>query len=119
VSLKEYQERSVLLQFLIPTVLPGGDGTWRSVYDKLSQAASALKSKSMWRASTYDRQLYGNLLFYDATAVSDKDLSSPEFLLCKEAPARIASWRFRLEAGKMETSGGLYSTTRRIRFCSE
>jgi len=83
-----------------------GDGTWRSVYDKLSQAHQ-LEIKVNVARSPYDRQLYGNLLFYDAAAVSDKDLSSPEFL-CKEAPARIASWRFRLEAGKWKPVAPLF-----------
>jgi hypothetical protein len=83
-----------------------GDGTWRSVYDKLSQAHQ-LEIKVNVARSPYDRQLYGSLLFYDAAAVSDKDLSSPEFL-CKEAPARIASWRFRLEQGKWKPVAPLF-----------
>ena len=83
-----------------------GDGTWRSVYDKLSQAHQ-LEIKVNLARSPYDRQLYGSLLFYDAAAVSDKDLRSTEFL-CKEAPARIASWRFRLEGGKWKPVAPLF-----------
>jgi hypothetical protein len=75
-----------------------GDGGWRSVYDKLSQA-HALEIKAQVARSPADRQLYGSLLFYDGSTVSEKDLQSPDFL-CREAPAKIASWKFRLEKGK-------------------
>src|SRR5882762_5558988 len=75
-----------------------GDGDWLSIYDKLSQA-NRLEIRVRVARSPYDRQLYGGLLFYDASAVSEKDLRSPDFL-CKEGPARFASWKFRLENGK-------------------
>jgi hypothetical protein len=58
-----------------------GSGNWRSVYDKLSQAHQ-LEIKVRVSSSPYDRQLYGNLFFYDASAVSEKDISSQDFL-CK------------------------------------
>jgi len=85
-----------------------GDGTWRSVYDKLSEAHPLEINVSLAR-SPYDRQLYGSLLFYDRATVSDKDLRSEEFL-CKEAPARIASWRFRLENGKWKPVTPLFDS---------
>src|SRR5712671_7283275 len=85
-----------------------GDGTWRSVYDKLSEA-HPLEIKVRLARSSYDRQLYGSLLFYDRATVSDKDLRSEEFL-CKEAPARIASWRFRLENGKWKPVTPLFDS---------
>jgi len=75
-----------------------GNGDWRSVYDKLSDA-HPLAIKVSLSNSRYDRQLYGTLFFYDASAVSEKDLRSPDFL-CKEGPAKLASWRFRYENGK-------------------
>src|ERR1700731_314707 len=40
-----------------------GDGTWRSVYDKLS-TAHPLKIKVVLTSSRYDRQFYGSLFFY-------------------------------------------------------
>lgn len=75
-----------------------GDGSWRSIYDKLSQA-HPLEIKVRLARLPSDHQLYGSLLFYDGSSVSDKDLESSEFL-CKEAPAKIASWKFRMEKGK-------------------
>jgi hypothetical protein len=75
-----------------------GNGDWRSVYDKLSEA-HPLAIKVSLSNSRYDRQLYGTLFFYDASAVSERDLRSPDFL-CKEGPAKLASWRFRYENGK-------------------
>jgi hypothetical protein len=75
-----------------------GDGNWRSVYDKLSQA-HPLEIRVSVSSSRYDRQLYGSLLFYDASTVSEKELRSAAFL-CKETPGSIASWKFRLESGK-------------------
>jgi len=75
-----------------------GNGDWRSVYDKLSDAHPLVIKVSLSN-SRYDRQLYGTLFFYDASAVSEKDLRSPDFL-CKEGPAKLASWRFRYENGK-------------------
>jgi len=73
-------------------------GKWRSVYDKLSQAHS-LGIHAVLGKSRYDGHLYGTVLFYDRASISDKDLSSPDFL-CKQSPTRIASWKFRLEDGK-------------------
>jgi hypothetical protein len=75
-----------------------GDGTWRSVYDKLYQA-HPLKIKVMVTHSPYDRQIYGSLFFYDAAGISEKDLRSADFR-CKEAPTKLASWKFRVENGK-------------------
>jgi len=88
-----------------------GSGDWRSVYDKLSQAHQ-LEIKASLSSSPYDRQLYGSLFFYDASAVSEKDLHSPAFL-CKEAPARIASWKFRLENGKWKPVTPLFDSETR------
>ena len=85
-----------------------GDGNWRSVYDKLSQA-HPLEIRVSVSSSRYDRQLYGNLFFYDASAVSEKDLRSPAFL-CKETPASIASWKFRLESGKWKPVTPLFDS---------
>jgi hypothetical protein len=75
-----------------------GNGAWRSVYDKLSQARQ-LGIKVSTRRSPYDHQLYGGLLFYDRSSVSEKDLHSPDFL-CKQQATQLASWNFRLEGGK-------------------
>jgi hypothetical protein len=75
-----------------------GNGEWRSVYDKLSQAGQ-LGIKANTRRSPYDHQLYGSLLFYDRSSVSDKDLRSSDFL-CKQQATQLASWNFRLEGGK-------------------
>jgi hypothetical protein len=75
-----------------------GDGSWRSVYDKLSQA-HPLEIKVRLARLPSDHQLYGSLLFYDGASLSEKDLQSSE-LVCKEAPEKIASWKFRLEKGK-------------------
>jgi hypothetical protein len=88
-----------------------GDGTWRSVYDKLSQARQ-LEIKVSVTSSPYDRQLYGSLFFYDDAAVSEKDLRSRDFL-CKEGPAKIASWRFRLENGKWKPVTPLFDSETR------
>ena len=88
-----------------------GSGNWRSVYDKLSQAHQ-LEIKASVSSSPYDRQLYGNLFFYDASAVSEKDLRSPDFL-CKEGPANIASWKFRLENGKWKPVTPLFDSEAR------
>jgi hypothetical protein len=88
-----------------------GDGTWRSVYDKLSQAHQ-LEIKVNLARSPYDRQLYGVLLFYDATTISEIDLGSQDFL-CREAPARLASWRFRLESGKWKPVTSLFDSEAR------
>jgi hypothetical protein len=85
-----------------------GDGNWRSVYEKLSQA-HPLEIKVSVSSSRYDRQLYGSLVFYDASAVSEKDLRSPAFL-CKETPASIASWKFRLESGKWKPVNPLFDS---------
>jgi len=85
-----------------------GDGNWRSVYDKLSQA-HPLEIKVSVSSSRYDRQLYGSLLFYDASAVSERDLRSPAFL-CKGTPASIASWKFRLEGGKWKPVTPLFDS---------
>jgi hypothetical protein len=75
-----------------------GNGEWRSVYDKLSQARQ-LGIKINTARSPYDHQLYGSLLFYDRSSVSEKDLRSSDFL-CKQQSTQLASWNFRLEAGK-------------------
>src|SRR5882724_2546438 len=88
-----------------------GDGNWRSVYDKLSQA-HPLQIKVSVSSSRYDRQLYGSLLFYDASAVSEKDLHSAAFL-CKETPASIVSWKFRLESGKWKPVTPLFDSETR------
>jgi hypothetical protein len=85
-----------------------GDGNWRSVYDKLSQA-HPLEIKVSVSSSRYDRQLYGSLFFYDASAVSEKDLRSPAFL-CKETPASIVSWKFRLESGRWKPVNPLFDS---------
>ena len=85
-----------------------GDGDWLSIYDKLSQA-NRLEIRVSVARSPYDRQLYGGLLFYDASAVSEKDLRSPDFL-CKEGPARFASWKFRLENGKWKPVTPLFDS---------
>jgi|SRR5579859_3326420 len=85
-----------------------GDGTWRSVYDKLSQARQ-LEIKVSMSSSPHDRQLYGSLFFYDDAAISEKDLRSRDFL-CKEGPAKIASWRFRLENGKWKPVTPLFDS---------
>lgn len=85
-----------------------GDGTWRSVYEKLS-AARPLQIKVSLVRSSSDRQLYGSLLFYDAASISDKDLRSTDFL-CKQAPAKVASWRFRLEDGKWRAVTPLFDS---------
>jgi hypothetical protein len=88
-----------------------GDGTWRSVYDKLSQARQ-LEIKVSMTSSPHDRQLYGSLFFYDDAAISEKDLRSRDFL-CKEGPAKIASWRFRLEKGKWKPVTPLFDSETR------
>jgi hypothetical protein len=88
-----------------------GDGTWRSVYEKLSQAHQLEIKVSMSR-SPYDRQLYGSLFFYDDAAISEKDLRSRDFL-CKQAPAKIASWKFRLENGKWKPVTPLFDSETR------
>jgi hypothetical protein len=88
-----------------------GSGNWRSVYDKLSQAHQ-LEIKVSVSSSPYDRQLYGNLFFYDASAVSEKDLRSRDYL-CKEGPANITSWKFRLENGKWKPVTPLFDSETR------
>jgi hypothetical protein len=88
-----------------------GDGTWRSVYDKLSQARQ-LEIKVNLARSPYDRQLYGSLFFYDASVISEKDLTSADFL-CKGAPAKLASWKFRLESGKWKPVTPLFDSETR------
>ena len=85
-----------------------GDGTWRSVYEKLSQAKQ-LEIKTSLVRSPSDQQLYGSLYFYDAKAISSRDLRSFDFL-CKQAPAKVASWRFRLENGKWKAVTPLFDS---------
>jgi len=85
-----------------------GDGNWRSVYDKLSQA-HPLQIKVSVSSSRYDRQVYGSLVFYDSSAVSEKDLRSAAFR-CKETPASIVSWKFRLESGKWKPVTPLFDS---------
>jgi hypothetical protein len=88
-----------------------GSGNWRSVYDKLSQAHQ-LQIKVSVSSSPYDRQTYGNLFFYDASAVSEKDLRSRDYL-CKEGPANITTWKFRLENGKWKPVTPLFDSETR------
>ena len=88
-----------------------GHGDWRSVYEKISQAQQLEIKASLW-SSPYDRQLYGNLFFYDAAAVSAKELRSKDFL-CKESPSKIASWKFRLEKGKWKPVTPLFDSETR------
>jgi hypothetical protein len=88
-----------------------GNGSWRSVYDKLSQAHQ-LEIKVSVFSSRYDRQLYGNLFFYDASAISNKNLRLRDFL-CKEGPASIATWKFRLEGGKWKSVTPLFDSETR------
>jgi hypothetical protein len=88
-----------------------GDGTWRSVYDKLSQAQQ-LQIKVSVSSSPYDHQTYANLFFYDASAVSAKDLRSRDYL-CKEGPAQITSWKFRLENGRWKPVTPLFDSETR------
>jgi hypothetical protein len=88
-----------------------GNGDWRSVYDKLSQAHQ-LEIKVSLSRSPSDHQLYGSLFFYDAAATSEKDLQSRDFL-CKEGPARFASWKFRLENGRWKPVTPLFDSETR------
>ena len=93
-----------------------GNGDWRSVYDKLSQAHQ-LEIKVRLSRSPADRQLYGSLLFYDASAISQTDLRSPDFL-CKQGPEKFASWRFRLENGKWKPVTPLFDSETEA-FCAQ
>jgi len=88
-----------------------GSGNWRSVYDKLAQARQ-LEIKVSVSSSPYDRQTYGSLFFYDASGVSAKDLRSRDYL-CKEGPANITSWKFRLENGKWKPVTPLFDSETR------
>jgi len=88
-----------------------GNGDWRSVYDKLSQAHQLEITVSLSRSPS-DHQLYGSLFFYDAAATSEKDLQSRDFL-CKEGPARFASWKFRLEDGRWKPVTPLFDSETR------
>ena len=88
-----------------------GDGTWRSVYEKFSQA-HPLEIKVSVSRSPSDHQLYGSLFFYDAAAVSEKDLRSRDFV-CKEGPAKLASWKFRFENGKWRPVTPLFDSETR------
>jgi hypothetical protein len=88
-----------------------GDGTWRSVYEKFSQAHE-LEIKVSLSRSPSDHQLYGSLFFYDASAVSEKDLRSRDFV-CKEGPAKLASWKFRFENGKWRPVTPLFDSETR------
>jgi hypothetical protein len=83
-----------------------GNGEWRSVYDKLSQAHE-LGIKASVSRSPYDHQLYGGLLFYDRSSVSEKDLHSRDFI-CEEQATQLASWNFRLEGGKWKAVTPLF-----------
>ena len=88
-----------------------GDGRWRSVYEKFSQAQQ-LEIKVSLSRSPSDHQLYGSLFFYDASAVSEKDLRSRDFV-CREGPAKLASWKFRLENGKWRPVTPLFDSETR------
>lgn len=88
-----------------------GDGSWHSVYEKLSQA-HPLEIKVSVSSSRYDRQTYGNLFFYDGATISAKDLHSQDFL-CKQVPANIATWKFRLENGKWKAVTPLFDSETR------
>ena len=73
-------------------------GKWVSVYDKLSQSHS-LGIRAVLAKSSHDGHLYGTLLCYDRTSISEETLGSSDFL-CKQSPRKIASWKFKLEDGK-------------------
>jgi hypothetical protein len=88
-----------------------GNGEWRSVYDKLSQA-HPLEIKVSLSRSPSDHQLYGSVFLYDASAVSENDLRSRDFL-CREGPSRLASWKFRLENGRWKPVTPLFDSETR------
>ncbi len=89
--------KSDLYCFLFDSSCIGG-GKWVSVYDKLSQSHS-LEIRTVLAKSSHDGHLYGTLLFYDRTSISEENLGSSDFL-CKQSPRKIASWKFKLEDGK-------------------
>ena len=88
-----------------------GRGDWRSVFEKLS-AAHPLEIKASLSRSRADGQLYGSLFFYDASAVTEKDLRSQDFV-CTQGPAKLASWKFRLENGKWRAVTPLFDSETR------
>jgi hypothetical protein len=85
-----------------------GGGAWRSVYDKLSRAR-LLRIQVKTANSPYDHKLYGSLLFYDRSSVSDRDLRSSEFL-CDEQPTSLVSWNFKLEDGQWKAVTPLFDS---------
>ena len=89
-----------------------GGGDWRSVYEKLS-AAHPLEIKVSLSRSRADGQLYGSLFFYDASAVTEANLRSQDFV-CKEGPAKLASWKFRLENGKWRAVTPLFDSETQV-----
>jgi hypothetical protein len=88
-----------------------GGGEWRSVYDKLT-AAHPLEIKAIVARSRSDRQVYGSIFFYEGSAISEKDLRSRDFV-CKQGPAKLASWKFRLENGKWRAVTPLFDSETR------
>jgi hypothetical protein len=54
--------------------------------------------------SSANGKLYGLLLFYDKSQVSDQMLRSSAFQCSDESLEKIASWHFSQESGKWVTS---------------
>ena len=65
----------------------------RSVYDILSSAKDLAIKASVTRSAANGR-LYGLLVFYDKSNVSDQQLLSEKFLCSDDALKKVASWHF-------------------------
>ncbi len=74
-------------------------GKWRSVFEKLSGSRQLAIKVIDGGKSKADGARYATLLFYDKSAITEASLKSRTYL-CKEGPARIASWTFKLADGK-------------------
>jgi hypothetical protein len=75
------------------------DPKGRSVYEILSGAKN-LDIKASVIRSPVNNRLYGLLIFYDKSNVSEQQLLSEKFLCSDDALKKIASWHFEFSDGK-------------------
>jgi hypothetical protein len=75
----------------------------KSVYDILSTAHDLAIDASVTKSSA-NGKLYGLLLFYDKSQVSEQMLSSSAFQCSDESFKKVASWHFTLEGRKWQNS---------------
>ncbi len=78
--------------------------TWgkRSVYDVL-RAAKRLTIRVRDLGKSKSGVRYSLILFFDAAAIDEKNLASPEFL-CEKSGTEIVSWTFKYVKGRWQSA---------------